>query len=162
MSTPSTPIYVFFAIMQWVNQICSPSVPQCFHGYPVSMVQSISTSKDFHLWSVYSVHFTIQWIDLTIWNLNPPMFHRKQTPVSGEDVRLNQPISSRKPSQFPLGFPSKNDPFHHASVFPGLRVSIHWRYPEMVGLFHEKSHLEMDDWGYPDDLGNPQITIKSH
>ena len=27
----------------------------------------------------------------------------------------------------------------------------------MDGLFHGKSHLKMDDWGYPHDLGNLHV-----
>ena len=41
-----------------------------------------------------------------------------------------------------------------------MGVSINGVPPELDGLFHGKSQPRVDDdWGYPHDLGNPQMNI---
>ena len=46
-------------------------------------VQPISASKDVHLWSVYSVHFTIQWIGLRDSLQESPNYYMGKSMVSG-------------------------------------------------------------------------------
>ena len=89
--------------------------------------------------------FSIEIVDLPIENGDFP----SETPAGMlSSAETSTQISSQTPCNWPSHYPHRKT---HG------KTTVIWGIPnKMVGLFHGKSHLEMDDgWGYPLVMTNP-------